>query len=190
MFSRFEKRLHHPKNPGASSLDGTSNSDAIDTNTPNADSGDSAAAGIHVSASQTISQQSPATNSLSLWEKAYLELQKDEPDLVASFERITALEQQGAQQDNELDRNEPNDRQRTMEQLVNKKIAQMNDRMWRFKIGQRDVEVREKVDQIVRIVMVAKDFVSAAANIDALHAGLPWAGICILLPVIESCLEY
>ncbi|KAJ5711409.1 hypothetical protein N7488_005565 [Penicillium malachiteum] len=74
------------------------------------------------------------------------------------------------------------DRQQRMAALVDKKIAQMNDRKWRLSIGKADIEVREKVDQIVKIIMVAKDFISSAASIDPVHAGLPWAGICVLLP--------
>ena len=48
------------------------------------------------------------------------------------------------------------------------------------------VEVREQVDRIVKVVLVAKDFISSAASIDPIHAGLPWAGVCMLLPVRKS----
>ncbi|KAJ5725594.1 uncharacterized protein N7483_006951 [Penicillium malachiteum] len=119
----------------------------------------------------------------SLWEQAFEELRKDEPDLVASFERVV---------DSEDDSNSGHvhasgqDRQQRMAALVDKKIAQMNDRKWRLSIGKTDIEVREKVDQIVKIIMVAKDFVSSAASIDPVHVGLPWAGICVLLPLLVN----
>ena len=48
------------------------------------------------------------------------------------------------------------------------------------------MEVREQVDRIVKLVLVAKDFASAAASLDPIHAGLPWAGVCMLLPVSVS----
>ena len=70
-----------------------------------------------------------------------------------------------------------------MSALVKEKLAIMNDKQWRIKVCGRSVEVREKVDKIVKIVLVAKDFISTAASLDPVHVGLPWAGVCILLPV-------
>lgn len=70
-----------------------------------------------------------------------------------------------------------------MSALVEKKLAIMNDKQWRIKVCGRSVVMREQVDKIVKIVLVAKDFISTAASLDPVHAGLPWAGVCILLPV-------
>lgn len=72
-----------------------------------------------------------------------------------------------------------------MSALVDKKLEMMNDRQWRVKVCGRSVEVREQVDRIVKVVLVAKDFISSAASLDPIHAGLPWAGICMLLPVSD-----
>ncbi|KAJ5614152.1 hypothetical protein N7528_007806 [Penicillium herquei] len=118
-----------------------------------------------------------------LWEQAYEELRKDEPDLVASFERVIASEDDCNSTDVHAS---TQDRQQRMAALVDKKIAQMNDRKWRLSIGKADIEVREKIDQIVKIIMVAKDFISSAASIDPVHVGLPWAGVCVLLPLLAN----
>ncbi|KAJ5738870.1 hypothetical protein N7493_002025 [Penicillium malachiteum] len=119
----------------------------------------------------------------SLWEQAYEKLRRDEPDLVTSFERVVASEDESNSTNIHAS---TQDRQQRMAALVDKKIAQMNDRKWRLSIGKADIEVREKVDQIVKIIMVAKDFISSAASIDPVHAGLPWAGICVLLPLLVN----
>lgn len=74
-------------------------------------------------------------------------------------------------------------REKQMSALVDKKLEVMNNKQWRVKVCGRSVEVREQVDRIVKVVLVAKDFISSAASIDPLHAGLPWAGVCLLLPV-------
>lgn len=74
-------------------------------------------------------------------------------------------------------------REKRMSALVDKKLAAMNKEQWRFKIGDKAVEVREQVDRIIKVVLVAKDFISSVASIDPIHAGLPWAGVCMLLPV-------
>jgi hypothetical protein len=67
-----------------------------------------------------------------------------------------------------------------MSAFVDKKLAIMNKEQWRFKVGGKSVEVREQFDRIVKVVLVAKDFISFMGPI---HAGLPWAGVCILLNV-------
>ncbi|KAJ5174127.1 uncharacterized protein N7482_000004 [Penicillium canariense] len=141
------------------------------------------------------SSQSSSKDKQPLWEKAYDELRRDEADLVASFERIMTSESQASQEwdrSSSAQETQPQNRQQRLSLLVNEKIKQMNNRKWRFKIGQKDVKVREMVDQIVKIMMIAKDCVSAAANLDPVHVGLPWAGICVLLPRNDALdgLEY
>ncbi len=41
------------------------------------------------------------------------------------------------------------------------------------------------MNRIVKVMLVAKDFVSSVANMDLVHAGLPWAEVCMLLPVSD-----
>lgn len=82
------------------------------------------------------------------------------------------------------------EREKRMSALVDKKLAAMNKEQWRFKVGDKSVEVREQVDRIVKVVLVAKDFISSVAIIDPIHVGLPWAGVCMLLPVRNLQLLY
>jgi hypothetical protein len=89
-----------------------------------------------------------------------------------------------------LDHEDTSKREKRVSALVDKKLAAMNKEQWRFKIGDKSVEVREQVDRIVKVVLVAKDFISSVASIDPIHAGLPWAGVCMLLPVRNLRLQH
>lgn len=71
-----------------------------------------------------------------------------------------------------------------MSKFIGARLAAMNDRKWRVRLGEHSIEVREQVDRIINIVLVAKDFVSSVASMDPVHAGLPWAGVCLLLPIL------
>lgn len=82
-----------------------------------------------------------------------------------------------------LGEEDPRKREKQMSALVDEKVAAMNDKRWRIKICGRSVEMREQVDRVVKAVLVAKDFITPLANLDPIHAGLPWAGVCMLLPV-------
>ena len=69
--------------------------------------------------------------------------------------------------------------------LVTKQLAAMNSRQWRISLGRKSIEIRHEVDRILKIVTVAKEFGTSLASIDPVHAGIPWAGVCVLLPVIQ-----
>jgi hypothetical protein len=84
-----------------------------------------------------------------------------------------------------LDNGDTSKMEKQMSALVDKKLAAINKKQWRVKVCGRSVEVREQVDRIVKVVLVAKNFVSPVASIDPVHAGLPWAGVCMLLPVSD-----
>lgn len=88
-----------------------------------------------------------------------------------------------------LGRKDSVDREKQMSGLVDKKLAMMELKQWRMKIlSGKPVIVREQIDRIVKIVLVAKDFGSSLASMDPIHAGLPWAGVCMLLPVSQFML--
>lgn len=70
-----------------------------------------------------------------------------------------------------------------MSALVTKKLETMKQEQWKLQIGGKSIEVRQQVDRIVKVVLVGKDFITSVASMDPIHAGLPWAGVCMLLPV-------
>lgn len=82
-------------------------------------------------------------------------------------------------------RNSPQ-RQKQMADLVERKLAAMRDKEWKISVRGKPVEVRKQVDRVLKTVLAAKDFVSSVASMDQVHAGIPWAGVCMLLPVSQS----
>jgi hypothetical protein len=75
-----------------------------------------------------------------------------------------------------------------MSALVAKKLEIMKQKQWKLQMGEKTIEVREQVDRIVKVVEVGKVFITSVASMDPIHAGLPWAGVCMLLPVRDEIL--
>ena len=73
-----------------------------------------------------------------------------------------------------------------MSKLIESQLAAMQDRQWKVALGKKSIEIRAQVDRILQIVIVAKDLGSSLASMDPLHAGIPWAGVCVILPVGSS----
>ena len=63
------------------------------------------------------------------------------------------------------------------------KRKQILQKQWSLQWGNKSIKVRAQIDRIVKIIGAFKEAGSVAANVDPLHAGLPWAGICFLLAV-------
>lgn len=82
-------------------------------------------------------------------------------------------------------RNSPQ-RQKQMADLVERKLAAMRDKEWKISVRGKPVEVRKQVDRVLKTVLAAKDFVSSVASMDQVHAGIPWAGVCMLLPLLVN----
>lgn len=122
--------------------------------------------------------------SKSLWDQAYDDLRKEHRELVESFEQMLMSEPEMGES-TVLEGEDTSKREEQMSALVESKLKAMNEKQWRFKVCGRVVEVRERVDRIVKVVLVAKESISSAAYIDPLHAGIPWAGVCMLLPVSD-----
>ena len=112
-----------------------------------------------------------------LWQLAYNKFSVEEPKLVQKYERMLL-------KDPESPVNE--DLQTRMSSILSRKLNEMASRQWSIKWKGKPHQVRDQVDRIVKVVQIGKDFGSAAAGIDPIHAGLPWAGVCILLQVC-SC---
>lgn len=57
------------------------------------------------------------------------------------------------------------------------------EKRWRFTFAGREFILKEEADKVVRWLNRFKDVGDIAANADPVHAGLPWAGIRLLLEV-------
>lgn len=55
-----------------------------------------------------------------------------------------------------------------------------------FQLLHETKKVSDQVANIIKIIQVLKEIGTAAANVYPLDVGLPFAGVCVLLPV-SSC---
>ena len=69
-----------------------------------------------------------------------------------------------------------------MSALVRKKLNKMDEAQWRVKFGDKEIVVQDQFDRLVKAILFGKEFISSAVSADP-HAGLAWAGVCVLLPV-------
>ena len=140
-------------------------------------------------------QRAPSHKS-DLWTQAYEDLTKDDSKLVAALEEFLNKEALKIRTDRS-DANKPSgditllpqgspDREERLSKFIQTRLAAMNDKKWRLGLGEHSVEILEQVDRIIKTVMVAKDFVSSLSSMDPVHAGLPWAGICLILPLLVN----
>ncbi|GAB7331883.1 hypothetical protein MBLNU13_g03818t1 [Cladosporium sp. NU13] len=60
------------------------------------------------------------------------------------------------------------------------------EKRWSIPIGGRTIVLRDKVNTVVDLISKFKDIGSIAVGADPVHAGLPWAGICLLLQVVVA----
>lgn len=109
---------------------------------------------------------------------AYDNLREEKGKLVDAYENILATETEAG-----LAIGPGIDREKQLLTLVATKLAVMKNKQWGYKFGDKSMEIREKVERIVSILDVAKDFISAAARLDPVSAGMPWVGVCMLLLV-------
>lgn len=67
--------------------------------------------------------------------------------------------------------------------FANQKLALLQSREWRMRFNGRDVKVRDQIDRIANVLDACKNVGDGVAALDPLHAGLPWAGVCVILTV-------
>lgn len=66
---------------------------------------------------------------------------------------------------------------------VEEKQRYCNEKRWIFTFAGRKVTLKEEADKVIRWLNRVKAVGDVAVNADPIHAGLPWAGIRLLLEV-------
>lgn len=119
----------------------------------------------------------PKSVANSLWNQAYQDFKGEKSKIVQALEDLLTseltLHGQSTLSGDTYEESQ-------ISEFIQSRLAAMNDRKWRIKMGEHSIEVRDQFDRIIKVVLVAKDFVSSVASMDPVHAGLPWAGICVL----------
>jgi hypothetical protein len=124
------------------------------------------------SASSDLTTQEVGEQHTDLWAAAYTKLREEKRSLVADYEDIMAQAMGGSLSGLEL-----------MSDVVAKKLEEFKRSQWMLRWRGKPLNVREKVEQVVKVVSVFRDLGTSTAALDPIHAGLPWAGICALLTV-------
>jgi len=107
-----------------------------------------------------------------LWTRAYERLRATNPELLASFEAIIVS-----------DSDESTSLGERLSVVVAQKRDEMLSRQWTVKFMNHKLKIREQLQRVAKVAEYARGFGSIIANIDPVHAGLPWAGINLLLTV-------
>ena len=114
-----------------------------------------------------------------IWGLAYNQLLAENEPLVRHYEEV--LKTAGSVPDDSVA-----DIQEQIQAVLVLKRKQVLQKQWRLQWRNKSIKVRVQIDRIVRIIGAFKEAGSVAVNVDPLHAGLPWAGICFLLAVSTS----
>ncbi|KAJ6079217.1 hypothetical protein N7467_008970 [Penicillium canescens] len=111
-----------------------------------------------------------------LWDQAFENLRHGHRKLPESYARVLRG----------IETPESACRDQQMLAIINQRLEQMKSRQWKIKLAGTNFRIREQIDRIVRVVSVIRDLGNSGAALDPVHAGLAWAGVCVLLSVIVN----
>ena len=123
-----------------------------------------------------LSTGSNAVDDRPLWDRAYARLRDQKLEIVEAYESILA---------NTADIKPGLPLNERMRAVIDTKIRVITSRHWKLRIPFRkdQVLVTKIVDKVVGVVLRFKSSGSIAANADPVHVGIPFAAICLLLPI-------
>ena len=105
------------------------------------------------------------------WQLAVQELQEEDSSI---GEQIAALRNAATAEDQ-------SDLPTQLLHAAEKGRQALEAKRWTITVGSRRVVVHEQFDRLINAIMLFKDVGRAAASLDPLHAGLPFAGFCVLM---------
>jgi hypothetical protein len=134
------------------------------------------------SASQGLPQcQQPAPPAKSLWDRAYESFAQKNPDLGRAFREILSTESDSPS--GVLTFKNYADKENQLSAPVKAQVDRMESREWKIRLGRKTIKIRKQVERIIKILSAVKDFGTQAATLDPIHAGLPVAGLYLILSV-------
>jgi hypothetical protein len=134
------------------------------------------------SPSQNVPQgPQPAPSAKSLWDRAYETFAQKNRDLDGAFREILSTE--SASLPGVLTSKNYVDKEKQLSALVKVQVERMESREWKIKLGRKTIKIRKQVEGIIKILSAVKDFGTQAATLDPVHAGLPVAGLYLILSV-------
>jgi hypothetical protein len=112
-----------------------------------------------------------------IWETAYSKLKEQEKDLVKDYEKIL---NSSADFPSDL----PADHR--MWYVAQMQFRIWNNKQWKIRLpftDKKTIAVRDLAPKIAKVFQSVTTLGSVAASVDPIHAGIPFAGICVLLQV-------
>ncbi len=113
-----------------------------------------------------------------LWKKAYVQFQKDKPDLVAAYEKLIA------------DQNDLGDQPLLTVQnvsiVVSNQRTKMESRQRTYSWFGRTKRVRDTVESILRVVQQSAGLISTRMTMAPIYVSLPWSFVAILIPFVMN----
>ncbi|PQE06277.1 ankyrin repeat protein [Rutstroemia sp. NJR-2017a BBW] len=134
----------------------------------------------HDSGNAPPSEEPETKDDRTLWERAYARFRELKPTVVEEYESILA---ETADIQKYLPLNEK------MRAVVDNRVRVVTSRQWKIRIPFRKdskILVTELVEKIVSVVLKFKEFGTTIAQLDPVHAGIPFAAICLLLPLLTN----
>ncbi|CZR67837.1 uncharacterized protein PAC_17736 [Phialocephala subalpina] len=150
----------------------------------------------NTSSSQNVpqsQQQGPsAAGATNLWDRAYETFAKKNPDLDSAFREILSTE--SASPAGVLTSKNYADKEKELSALkrrlvwlwVKAQVERMESREWKIRLGRKTIKIRKQIEGIIKILSAVKDFGTQAAALDPVHAGLPVAGLYLILSFVTN----
>jgi N-terminal domain of NWD NACHT-NTPase len=183
LFKRFKlplKALEERKRKGASASSGPLDISSGQNASTNYPALNAAMTRTSSSADEGIQPHPP-----SLWTQAYELWAKQESERARKLKEMLSAEASKA--GIAISPAEVGQNEEVMMEVVEAMLNSVQTREWKLQIGANEIKVRKQVDQVVSVLTAVKDFSITTAALDPLHAGLPVAGLCLILQV--SCTE-
>ena len=135
-----------------------------------------------------VNRRGPAENrrSKNLWDEAYVQLRKEEPELMDAYEKdLLALGSHVAIKAGVqafADSVGGEDRAQRLQKLAKDKLDGIQKAQLKVTVGGKEIVVKDQVRKLVHTILTFKDFIGNAISAEP-HAALAWAGVVIILPV-------
>jgi hypothetical protein len=125
-------------------------------------------------------EEKPPSTSNNLWKRTYDELGADKDNRIW-IERYENIVKSIANDDENI----PKDStvKEKMEAVVRTRMKIMTNRQWVLQWGSKSINLRQQVDNIVKVIQRGSSIGSQIASLDPTYGSIAWTGICIVLPV-------
>lgn len=124
-----------------------------------------------------------------LWSEAYEQLRAEDEQLIIAYEKhllTQGMALPGGQQNTD---EFGNSHELQLKHLVERRLADIQEKRLRVTFGGRDVVVKGQVRRVIHGILSFKDAIASAVNAEP-HAALAWAGILILLNVSKPTMLF